>query len=297
MRRFANERVASIMARLKIPREMPIEHNMVSKAIERAQTQVEAQNFEIRKNVLEYDEVMNTQREIVYRWRNQILHGEQTAELIGGWRDEVLEAEVLETTHGVDPSEWDWDDLQTRLTAIYSTELTKSSFADPDDLDDEELVEAVLEEAERVYKAREDEIGVDTVRQLERRVVLSIIDNKWREHLAEMDYLRAGIGLRAMGQRDPLTEYKREGYDTFSEMVDAVKHDSLRYMYHVEVVRQQPEVPRPTLLQTSSASSSTAKPKTVRSGDTIGRNQACPCGSGKKYKQCHGRPGAEPLTG
>jgi preprotein translocase subunit SecA len=297
MRRFANERVASIMSRLKIPRDMPIEHNMVSKAIERAQNQVEAQNFEIRKNVLEYDEVMNTQREIVYRWRNQILHGEQTAELIGGWRDEVLEAEVLETTHGVDPSEWDWDDLQTRLTAIYSTELTKSSFADPDDLDDEELVEAVLEEAERVYKAREDEIGVDTVRQLERRVVLSIIDNKWREHLAEMDYLRAGIGLRAMGQRDPLTEYKREGYDTFSEMVDAVKHDSLRYMYHVEVVRQQPEVPRPTLLQTSSASSSTAKPKTVRSGDKIGRNQACPCGSGKKYKQCHGRPGAEPLTG
>jgi preprotein translocase subunit SecA len=296
MRRFANERVASIMSRLKIPRDMPIEHNMVSKAIERAQNQVEAQNFEIRKNVLEYDEVMNTQREIVYKWRNQILHGDQTEELIGGWRTEVVEAQVLQTTQGIDPSEWDWDDLVARITTIYPTQITKAAFEDPDDLDDDELIDALIEEAAGVYTEREDEIGADTVRQLERRVVLSIIDNKWREHLAEMDYLRAGIGLRAMGQRDPLTEYKREGYDTFSEMVESVKHDSLRYMYHVEVVRQQPEIPRPTLLQTSSASS-TAKPKTVRSGDKIGRNQACPCGSGKKYKQCHGRPGAEPLTG
>ncbi|MCP4307057.1 MAG: preprotein translocase subunit SecA [bacterium] len=294
MRRFANDRVASIMSRLKIPREVPIEHKMVSKAIERAQNQVEAQNFEIRKNVLKYDEVMNTQRKIIYEWRNQILVGHKTEELIIDWRNEVIEAHVHGMTDGIDPEEWDWDGFTERTTSIYPPGIGKQSFAHPGDLDVEEVVEAYLEDAAKTYLAREEDLTPEVLRRLERTVTLSIIDNKWREHLAEMDYLRSGIGLRAMAQKDPLVEYQREGYDLFSLLVDSVKEDTLRYMYHVKVVRE--EAPqRPTAIQTSGPS--TAKRRTVRVKDKIGRNEPCPCNSGKKYKMCHGKPGAEPLAG
>ena len=293
MRRFANDRVAAIMTRLKIPREVPIEHKMVTKAIERAQNQVEAQNFEIRKNVLKYDEVMNTQREIVYRWRNQILEGGDAAGLLAQWREEVT-ADILEdVTADVDPSEWDWEQMASQLSVIYPTELDDSTFQGEVDLD--EVIDWSQAEATRRYDARREELGAEVMDQLERTVPLSIIDNKWREHLAEMDYLRAGIGLRAMGQRDPLVEYQREGFDLFTGLVDSVKSDTLRYMYHVEVVqRREPE--RPKGLQTNAPNQS-SKGRTVRHrGDKVGRNQPCPCGSGKKYKACHGRPGAEPLN-
>ncbi len=295
MRRFAHERVASIMQRLKIPEDVPIEHNMVTKAIERAQNQVEAQNFEIRKNVLKYDEVMNTQREIIYRWRNLVLDGEDAAGLLAGWREEVIEAEVTAMTGGLDPVDWDWDEFTARITQLYDTELARGAFDHPDDLDEEEVISAYQQEAEKAYEKREAELGLDVIRQLERQVVLSIIDNKWRDHLAVMDYLRAGIGLRAMGQRDPLTEYQREGFALFESLVDTTKADSLRYLYHVEVVRKE-DAPRPRAIQTN-APNATAKPRTVRKGQKVGRNAPCPCGSGKKYKQCHGKPGAEPLAG
>jgi preprotein translocase subunit SecA len=294
MRRFANERLASIMSRLKIPREVPIEHKMVSKAIERAQNQVESQNFEIRKNVLKYDEVMDTQRKIIYQWRNQILIGDATEELIRGWRDEVVEARVLAMTGGVDPEEWDWDGFTEQMMSVYTPSISKENFDHPSDLTADEAVEAYLVDAEKVYKEREDELTTEVLRRLERTVTLSIIDNKWREHLAEMDYLRSGIGLRAMAQKDPLVEYQREGFDLFSMLVDSVKEDTLRYMYHVKVVQQ--EAPqRPTAIQTSGPAM--AKRRTVRVKDKVGRNAPCPCGSGKKYKMCHGKPGAEPLAG
>ncbi|MCP3976954.1 MAG: preprotein translocase subunit SecA [bacterium] len=293
MRRFANDRVASIMTRLKIPEDVPIEHKMVSKAIERAQNQVEAQNFETRKNVLKYDEVMDTQRKIIYEWRGMVLRGEDTSELVRDWLGDVIDAEVRLMTEGLDPVEWDWDEFDTRIKTIYPAELDKASFANPDDLQDSEAIEAYLHDAEKAYDRREEELTSDVMRRLERTVVLSIIDNKWREHLAEMDYLRAGIGLRAMGQRDPLVEYQREGFDLFSEVVDTTKHDALRYLYHVEVVKQ--EAPqRPTSIQTNAPNQ--AKTKTVRNKSKVGRNEACPCGSGKKYKHCHGKPGSEPLS-
>jgi preprotein translocase subunit SecA len=293
MRRFANERVASIMSRLKIPREVPIEHKMVSKAIERAQNQVEAQNFEIRKNVLKYDEVMDTQRKIIYEWRNQILVGHETEALIVGWRNEVIETYVRHMTDGVDPEEWDWDGFTEAITAIYTPSIDKSAFAHPGDLDPEDVVEAYLEDATNAYAAREEELTTEVLRRLERTVTLSIIDNKWREHLAEMDYLRSGIGLRAMAQKDPLVEYQREGFDLFSLLVDSVKEDTLRYMYHVKVVQKEAP-PRPTAIQTSGPM---AKKRTVRVKDKVGRNEPCPCGSGKKYKMCHGKAGAAPLAG
>jgi preprotein translocase subunit SecA len=294
MRRFANDRVASIMSRLRIPPDVPIEAKMVSKSIERAQNQVEDQNFEIRKNVLKYDEVMNTQRTIVYRWRNQILQGDDTESLLAEWRDEVIEDIVDEVTSSGD---WDVADVVARMSEIYPTQVGEESFEDPRDVTANELVEIFAEEAAEAYAKREEELTTTVMRALERRVVLSIIDNKWREHLAEMDYLRSGIGLRAMGQRDPLVEYQREGYEYFQELVHSTKADSIRYMFHAEVVQQPAPVLKPSAVLTSSAKGdgSTARP-VQRTGDKISRNAPCPCGSGKKYKRCHGAPGAEPLS-
>jgi preprotein translocase subunit SecA len=294
MRRFANDRVASIMSRLRIPPDVPIEAKMVSKSIERAQNQVEDQNFEIRKNVLKYDEVMNTQRTIVYRWRNQILQGDDTESLLAEWRDEVIESIVDDITDT--GSGWDNADVITQVSEIYPTTISQESFDDPRDVTASELIEAFSHDAAEAYAHREEELTTDVMRALERRVVLSIIDNKWREHLAEMDYLRSGIGLRAMGQRDPLVEYQREGYTYFQDLVHTTKADSIRYMFHAEVVQQPAPVLKPSAVLTSSAKGdgSTARPA-QRSGDKIGRNEPCPCGSGKKFKRCHGAPGAEPL--
>ena len=294
MRRFANERVASIMARLKIPRDVPIEHNMVTKAIERAQNQVEAQNFEMRKNVLKYDEVMNTQRKIIYTWRNEVLLGGDASELLGNWRNEVVEAQVLDMTQDLDSVEWDWDDFLAGMARIYPSRLARASFGSLDDLDVRELVEAFQAEAGDIYENREQEIGTDTIRQLERNVVMSVIDNAWREHLAEMDYIRGGIGLRAMGQKDPLVEYQREGYDLFAGLVDFIKIESLRYLYHVQLVQQgHPSHARDVQTNTPGG---TGKNYTVRRKDVkVGRNASCPCASGKKYKHCHGRPGSGSL--
>ena len=294
MRRFANDRVASIMSRLRIPPDVPIEAKMVSKSIERAQNQVEDQNFEIRKNVLKYDEVMNTQRTIVYRWRNQILQGDETELLLAEWRDEVIEDIVSEVT-GADGN-WELSDVITRMSEIYPTKISEEFFDDPRDVTTNELVEAFSAEAAAAYAQREEELTPDVMRALERRVALSIIDNKWREHLAEMDYLRSGIGLRAMGQRDPLVEYQREGYTYFQDLVHTTKADSIRYMFHAEVVQQPAPVLKPSAVLTSSAKGdgSTARPA-QRTSDKIGRNDPCPCGSGVKYKRCHGAPGAEPL--
>jgi preprotein translocase subunit SecA len=295
MRRFANERVASIMSRLKIPPDVPIEAKMVTKSIERAQTQVESQNFEIRKNVLKYDEVMNTQRRIIYKWRNQILQGDSTEELLSEWRVDVVEDTVREMTDGVDPSEWDWDELHARLFELYPTELGRDSFDNPRDLIVEEVVDAYVSEAADAYAVREAELTTPLIRSLERTVVLSVIDNKWREHLAEMDYLRSGIGLRAMGQRDPLVEYQREGFIFFEDLVHSTKADSIRYMFHVEVARREEQPKAQSLVTSSAKGDGTTQRQVRREGDKIGRNAPCPCGSGKKYKRCHGAPGAEPL--
>jgi preprotein translocase subunit SecA len=295
MRRFANDRVASIMSRLRIPPDVPIEAKMVTKSIERAQNQVEDQNFEIRKNVLKYDEVMNTQRRIVYQWRNQILQGDDTESLLSEWRDEVIENVVDEVTTAPEADDWDIEEVVHRMTEIYPTDLSPDSFDDPEDVSAAELVDVFAAEAADSYSEREERLTPDVMRALERRVVLSVIDNKWREHLAEMDYLRSGIGLRAMGQRDPLVEYQREGFVYFEDLVHSTKADSIRYMFHAEVVQRQAAT-KPAAVSTSSAKGDGSRLRPVeRAGDKIGRNAACPCGSGRKYKRCHGAPGAEPL--
>jgi preprotein translocase subunit SecA len=284
------------MSRLKIPPDVPIEAKMVTKSIERAQTQVESQNFEIRKNVLKYDEVMNTQRKIIYAWRNQILHGDHTEDLLAEWREDVVEDTVSEMTDRVDPSEWDWDELATHMGELYPSKLSRSRFDDPQELVAEEVVDAFVAEAADAYQARETELTEPVMRSLERTVVLSVIDNKWREHLAEMDYLRSGIGLRAMGQRDPLIEYQREGFLFFEDLVHTTKADSIRYMFHVEVARREEQPKMKNYVTSSAKGDGTTQRQIKRDGDKIGRNAPCPCGSGKKYKRCHGAPGAEPLA-
>ena len=209
MRRFQGERVSGLMDRMRIPDDVPIEAGMVTKAIERAQRTVEAQNFEIRKNVLKYDEVMNRQREVIYEWRENLLDATGD-DLIGEWIDKVI-GDTVESvlTDEVSPSEWDWELLNKELGQFYKANLNRDEF---DRLNVEEVVEVAIEQARAAYAEREKELTSEVLRQYERQIALFVIDNKWREHLSEMDYLRSGIGLRAMGQRDPLVEYQREGF-------------------------------------------------------------------------------------
>jgi preprotein translocase subunit SecA len=285
MRRFATDRVQAIMRRLRIPDDVPIEHNMVTKAIERAQRQVESQNFEIRKNVLKYDEVMNRQREVIYEWRQRVLTGEDTEELVRDWIEEVVADTVTGTVpENQAPSDWDVEELHRRITTVFPTQLTPKELVE-DAHEPGEVVDSVVEDAQAVYGLRATELGPDLLRRLERTVVLSIVDNKWREHLAEMDYLRSGVGLRAMGQRDPLVEYQREAYDMFSELVTGVKEDAVRYLFHAQIVEQQS---RPDPVVRLGGTGGAALKKQADAGDKVGRNAPCPCGSGKKYKKCHG---------
>ena len=212
-----------------------------------------------------------------------------------GWRAEVIEDTVRATVGDLDPSEWDWDEIHARLFELYPTKLSAADFENSQDLLIEEAVDAFVAEAADLYVVREAELTSEVMRSLERTVVLSVIDNKWREHLAEMDYLRSGIGLRAMGQRDPLVEYQREGFGFFEELVHATKADSIRYMFHVEVARHENHPKSQNLLTSSAKGDGTTQRQVRREGDKIGRNNPCPCGSGTKYKRCHGAPGADPL--
>jgi preprotein translocase subunit SecA len=279
MRRFQGERVSGLMDRMRIPDDVPIEAGMVTKAIERAQRTVESQNFEIRKNVLKYDEVMNRQREVIYEWRENLLDATGD-DLIGEWIDKVI-GDTVESvlTDEVSPSEWDWELLNKELGQFYKANLNRDDF---DRLNVEEIAEVAIEQARAAYAEREKELTPEVLRQFERQIALYVIDNKWREHLSEMDYLRSGIGLRAMGQRDPLVEYQREGFMLFSELVDAVKRDSIKHLFHVQAPEAAPPVRRPDV------PGPVGQPQQAVARGDVGRNDPCPCGSGKKYKRCHG---------
>jgi preprotein translocase subunit SecA len=335
MRLFAGDRMTAIMERLKIPDDMPIEAKMVSKSIERAQSNVEQQNFEIRKNVLKYDDVMNTQRKVIYAERTQLLEGESFAEEARQMVDDVVLSSVdTYASEELLPEEWDLGGLITALGEIYPSRLKEDDLKDKDP---QELKELVLRDAHEAYNAKEAELGEETMRRAERLVMLNVLDAAWRDHLYEMDYLREGIGLRAMGQRDPLVEYQREGYEYFQNVIGRIRDDFSRYIFHVSTVdddprrsrRQSPlrytapqttsdekapaRAARPALPAQPTAGGGVEPPppgmppqamppgaqaagggdevvyETVkRDGDKVGRNDPCPCGSGKKYKRCHG---------
>ncbi len=245
MRRFNGAALESLLTRLNLPDDVPIEAKMVTRAIKSAQTQVEQQNFEMRKNVLKYDEVMNQQRKVIYAERRRILEGENLKDQATDMIRDVITAYVNGATAEGYAEDWDLDALWTALKTLYPVGIDHETLTHPDeeserdDLTREELLEALLEDAERAYAAREAELeeiaGEGAMRQLERNVLLNVIDRKWREHLYEMDYLKEGIGLRAMAQRDPLVEYQREGYDMFMAMLDGMKEESVGFLFNVSV--------------------------------------------------------------
>jgi preprotein translocase subunit SecA len=288
MRLFASDRITAIMNRLKWPEDEPITAKMVTRAIESAQRQVESVNFERRKNVLKYDEVMNTQRKIVYGDRGKILHGEDLRDRALDMVAEVIEGTVAQyVSKEIYPEEWDLEGLATSLQALYPTKLTAKGLEEIEDA--EEINRVVLEEAVGAYEERERELGEGVLRELERMVLLSVIDNKWREHLYEMDYLEEGIHLRAYGQRDPLVEYQREAHEMFEQMKGSIVEEFVRYIYRVEIVRQdEPARPRPQRLVAAHGRDEVEAASAQATSGKIPRNAPCPCGSGRKYKKCHG---------
>jgi preprotein translocase subunit SecA len=336
MKRFNAAAVETIMTRLNMPDDEPIESKMVSRAIKSAQTQVEQQNFEIRKNVLKYDEVLNRQRTVIYDERRRVLEGADLQEQVDHMITDVVSGYVEGATSEGYPEDWDLDQLWTALRSLYPISVTVDEVIDEaggdrNGLSAEQLTELLVEDAHAAYEAREEELGSEVMRELERRVVLQVLDRKWREHLYEMDYLQEGIGLRAMAQRDPLVEYQREGFDMFNGMLDAIKEESVGFLFNVEVEIQQPAVEepaedveeapalaapvaersapaltakglqaggRPDNLQYSAPTLDATEPEKSATGGAAvssgepGRNAPCPCGSGKKYKRCHGAPAA-----
>ncbi|GAA2963552.1 preprotein translocase subunit SecA [Actinokineospora diospyrosa] len=260
MRRFNAGMVERVMTAMNVPEDQPIEAKIVTRAIRSAQTQVEQQNFEIRKNVLKYDEVMNKQRKVIYAERLRVLQGEDLREQIGRMLSDVIDAYVTGATSDGYSEDWDHAKLWTALKQLYPIgveweALIDQAEADGKDMDHEFLLNAITEDALRAYAAREAEIdgkvGEGAMREVERRVMLSVLDRKWREHLYEMDYLKEGIGLRAMAQRDPLIEYQKEGFEMFSAMLDALKEESVGFIFNVPVEPAEPEIqlaPQPTAL-------------------------------------------------
>ncbi|WP_293785880.1 preprotein translocase subunit SecA [uncultured Aeromicrobium sp.] len=238
MRLFKADWVNWILQTMKIPDDVPIENKRVTGAIASAQAQVEAQNFETRKNILKYDDVMSRQREVVYAERRRVLEGEDLQQWIRTMIEDVTGAYVDGATEGV-PAEWDLEKLWTALKTLYPVSLSIDEVVESaggiERLDRDDLKKAVVADALAAYDKREEELGEKVVRELERRIVLSVLDRKWREHLYEMDYLREGIGLRAYSQRDPLIEYQREGYDLFSAMMDGIAEESVGYLFNVDV--------------------------------------------------------------
>ena len=379
MKRFNSAAVEAMMNTLKIPDDQPIESKMVSRAIKSAQTQVEQQNFEIRKNVLKYDDVMSRQRTVIYAERRRVLEGADLHEQIRHMLDDVVREYVVGATAAGYPEDWDLDQLWTALKTLYPVSLTEEDLLEQvggerSGLSIELLQEEITGDAHSAYDAREEELGAEVMRELERKVVLSVLDRKWREHLYEMDYLREGIHLRAMAQRDPAVEYGREGFTMFTAMLDGIKEESVGYLFNVEVnvkpaeaatedteeadaalvaaqqaaTPEQPEAPtrqpakvaaqQPAVVATAKRPAAVAATAAVKPGPQLtakglgepavpkalqysaptldspeparksrtavktatvsgnsgpSRNAPCPCGSGKKYKRCHGAPGNE----
>ena len=298
MRRFNSGMVERFLSAAGIPDDSPIESKMVSNAIRSAQTQVEAQNFEMRKNVLKYDDVMNRQRQVIYGERRLVLEGKDIKDQIAEFVEETLSAYIHAATAEGYAEDWDLEKLWTALQSVYPISITveelEKSVGSRSGLDADYLTARITEDVVKAYAERESNLGEEVMRELERKVLLSVLDRKWREHLYEMDYLQEGIGLRAMAQRDPLVEYQREGFDLFAAMMDGIKEEIAALLFNVEVtvesnnnsvsakgLENQQNEARP--LQYSAADENG-----VQQTSDVSRNSPCPCGSGKKYKRCHG---------
>jgi preprotein translocase subunit SecA len=295
MRRFNSGLVERFLGAAGMPEETPLESKIVSNAIKSAQTQVESLNFEMRKNVLKYDDVMNKQREVVYSERREVLEGVDIKELVEVSLEETVTAYVNSATQTGVAEDWDLNTLWNALKVLYPISFTAEQMLEEIGgavaLDSEYLLEKILQDSRQSYEKRESELTPTVMRELERKILLSVLDRKWREHLYEMDYLQEGIGLRAMAQRDPLVEYQREGFDLFTAMMDAVKEELVSFVFNVEVQVEGDQVgakgltPAPAPVAALQYSAAESKP--TAAGGTS-KNAPCPCGSGKKYKRCHG---------
>ena len=298
MRIFASERVSQLMLKLGMEEGVPIEHGMVTRAIANAQKKVEAHNFDIRKQLLEYDDVMNKQREVIYQHRRAVLGGtnlkDDIHDMIDGVVDSALNVYCPAEQY---PEEWDLKGLTEMMQSQFGLDLKQEKSDSGESLRElgrDALVDDLKKHTHAAYERKEQELGSDLMRFLEKTFMLQVIDHHWKDHLLAMDHLRDGIGLRGYGQKDPLIEYKREGYDLFAGMMERIKSDSLERLFLVQAAKGEappppvPSAPPPMRLRLNRGDEP-ASPQTVhRSNEKVGRNDPCPCGSGKKYKKCHG---------
>jgi len=330
MRIFGSDRIAGLMERLGMEEGVPIEHRMVTKAIERAQKQVESQNFSIRKHLLEYDDVMNKQRESVYALRRELLEGQvhlaedevaDTRAYLMDLAEDLLDS-AMETycSRGADVEQWDLEALKREVTRLFALDVNDYAVIDFGGKSADELRDLLWERISRRYAEKEELVGADIMRRVERDIMLQIVDAQWKDHLYSLDHLKEGIGLRGYGQRDPLVEYKKESFALFQDMKDRIDEEMVRYLWWIRpVLSDEASAPgRRAAGRRAAASraeqsdaaavfagaprraSSGGAPVPARTGGDdviktvrreepkVGRNDPCPCGSGKKYKKCHG---------
>jgi preprotein translocase subunit SecA len=320
VRLFAGDRIHGIMERFKIPDDQPMQASILSKQIEGAQKKVEEQNFVSRKNVLKYDDVMNTQRMVIYEQRRKVLDGVDLSDEIRGWVEEVVASNVAQFTEAESPDEWDLAGLVAQMQGLYGTDMTVEELSEEVELTREALTDEFVEDALDIYGEREERFGPELMREIERFLTLQVVDGRWREHLDAMDYLRDGVHLRAMAQKDPLVEYRGEGHAMFEELGRAIREEVVLTLFHVELQQEdtsqlQPQQAPQALSYehetaagadviagaAGAAGAATAVAAPVAAGGLppvpkqvinehrdIGRNDPCWCGSGKKYKRCHG---------
>jgi preprotein translocase subunit SecA len=304
LRIFGSGRISGIMDKLGMEEDEPIEHNLISKAIENAQKKVEGHNFDIRKHLLEYDDVMNKQREVIYRQRREVLSGDNLMEVVQDMVDDQIDAVVsLFANSRLASEDWEWDGFEEQMHEIFQVTIDWND-EDKVDMDENSFREKVTSMVAAHYKTQEEYNGEETQRHLERVILLQMVDTHWKDHLLSMDHLKQGIGLRGYGQKKPLDEYKKEGFNLFLRMVETVKQQTVSTLMRVRVVQEDDvdrlEAERRERLKQERAqatlnkgaageSAPVAKPER-REGEKIGRNAPCPCGSGKKFKKCCGRP-------
>jgi len=318
VRLFAGDRIHGIMERFKLPDDQPMEAGILSRQIENAQKKVEEQNFVARKNVLKYDDVMNTQRQVIYEQRRRVLDGDDLSEDVKSWVRDVVEANVVNATETEFDEDWDLDALVQRMQALYGTDITADELREEVELEREALIEEFVEDALETYDEREQQYGPELMREIERYVILQVVDSRWRSHLDSMDYLRDGIHLRAMAQKDPLVEYRGEGHKMFEELGQTIREEVVLTLFHAQIEVNEPQQLEPqqgngtleyqhetaagaeaiaaagaggagvsTAFATQSAGG-TATATAVNEHKDVGRNDPCWCGSGKKFKKCHG---------
>ena len=306
LRIFGSDKISPLMARLGMEDGQPIEHAMVSKAVANAQKKVEAHNFDIRKHLLEYDDVMNRQREVLYTLRREIINTDNAKELLLDMADEVVDDTLAEIAQEkIYPEEWDIEALNELLERQFTVHIKKSgdhelilqgnTKLELENCNREILHDTIMETVIQAYEAKEEGIETDFMRHIEKVIMLQVLDGLWKDHLLGMDHLKEGIGLRGYAQKNPLTEYKKEGFDLFGAMMARIKEETTEYLFKIQVNQEiemaDERVNKPLqVLEHRGDSEVSAKPVTVRrEEEKVGRNEPCPCGSGKKYKKCHGR--------